>query len=58
MGGYSPSSRDIDSYYRERDYYGARSYYDSGRREVVRYLKKIKCVMNLIHQRLNFQEKH
>ncbi len=41
MGGYSPSSRDIDSYYRERDYYGARSYYDSGRREVVTSTRRV-----------------
>lgn len=30
MGGYSPSSSDIDRHYRERDYYGASSYYDRG----------------------------
>lgn len=35
MGGYSPSSSDIDRHYRERDYYGASSYYDSGRSTTV-----------------------
>ena len=35
MGGYSPSSRDIDRHYESRDYYGASSYYDSGRSTIV-----------------------
>lgn len=35
MGGYSPSSRDIDRHYASRGYYGATSYYDSTSSRVV-----------------------
>lgn len=50
MGGPSPSSRDIDRHYRERDYYGASSYYDSGRTTSVTPRKSITSAEQIFTQ--------
>lgn len=55
MGGYSPSSSDIDRHYRERDYYGASSYYDSGRTERVAPKKTITRAEQIFTQSGMFQ---
>lgn len=55
MGGYSPSSSDIDRHYRERDYYGASSYYDSGRTERVTPKRTITTAEQIFTQSGMFQ---
>lgn len=50
MGGYSPSSSDIDRHYRDRDYYGASSYYDSGRTTSVTPKKTITAAEQIFTQ--------
>lgn len=50
MGGYSPKSSDIDRHYRERDYYGASSYYDSGRTTSVTPRKTITSAEQVFKQ--------
>ncbi len=50
MGGYSPSSSDIDRHYRERDYYGASSYYDRGRTTTVTPKRTITAAEQIFKQ--------
>lgn len=56
MGGYSPSSSDIDRHYRERDYYGASSYYDSGRSSIITPRRTISSAEQVFKQNGLFKD--
>lgn len=56
MGGYSPSSRDIDRHYESRGYYGASSYSRTDRKETVIPEKRITSAEQVFKQRGMFAD--